>query len=311
MIVVSLLLILVAMVLLGSGLVSGSNPLLVGAIAASLLAAIALVIGARQSAPAQLGLPWPRRARRAGTTATVTPGAAAAATGDAPTPRAGAAARAPVSPAAPPVSPGPVSPAGGTVTASAPAATVGGPPATRAPAASGGTAAGAAAATGTSDAGVPPAPADPAPAGDREYVADRGYAPAAADTGRVDTAYAADPGSAAGPRSAAGRGPATGTRVPAQGGNGRYDQPPEDADDIPPDEPAAQVVSAADAARVAALSDPVRVIDGRPRYHVPECVHLLGRESEALPVGEAISLGFTPCGLCEPDLVLLDRARQG
>lgn len=82
----------------------------------------------------------------------------------------------------------------------------------------------------------------------------------------------------------------------------------EDAD--PPDEPAPQLVSAADAARVAQMTAEVLVVDGRPRYHLPGCVHLLGREYEPLPVGEAIELGFTPCGLCEPDSALLADARR-
>jgi hypothetical protein len=58
------------------------------------------------------------------------------------------------------------------------------------------------------------------------------------------------------------------------------------------------------------MSTPVLVIDGRPRYHVPGCVHLLARESEALPVSEAVDLGFTPCGLCEPDSAVLADARR-
>ena len=81
-------------------------------------------------------------------------------------------------------------------------------------------------------------------------------------------------------------------------------------DEDPPDEPAAQLVPAADAARVARMSTHVLVIDGRPRYHLPGCVHLLGRESEALPVSEAAQLGFTPCSLCEPDSALLAEARR-
>jgi hypothetical protein len=83
-----------------------------------------------------------------------------------------------------------------------------------------------------------------------------------------------------------------------------------DDDGDPPDEPAAQYVSAADAARVARMSAAVLVIDGRPRYHLPGCVHLLGREGEPLPVGEAVDLGFTPCSLCEPDSALLADARR-
>lgn len=73
----------------------------------------------------------------------------------------------------------------------------------------------------------------------------------------------------------------------------------------PPDEPAPQQVSAADAERVGRMATEVLVVDGRPRYHLPGCVHLLGRESEPLPVREAIELGFSPCGLCEPDSALL------
>jgi len=81
-------------------------------------------------------------------------------------------------------------------------------------------------------------------------------------------------------------------------------------EDDPPDEPAAQYVSPADAARVARMTADVLVIDGRPRYHVTGCVHLLGRESEALPVGEAVELGFSPCGRCEPDSAILADARR-
>jgi hypothetical protein len=89
------------------------------------------------------------------------------------------------------------------------------------------------------------------------------------------------------------------------------DEDPDDfEDEDPPDEPVAQQVSAADAARVARMTNDVLVIDGRPRYHLAGCVHLLGRDSEALPVHEAAELGFTPCGLCEPDSALLAEARR-
>lgn len=90
------------------------------------------------------------------------------------------------------------------------------------------------------------------------------------------------------------------------------DQPALEAadDEDPPDEPAAQYVSPADAARVARMTADVLVIDGRPRYHLSGCVHLLGRENEPLPVGEAVELGFTPCSRCEPDSALLADARR-
>ncbi|TDB82628.1 hypothetical protein [Micromonospora sp. KC721] len=79
-----------------------------------------------------------------------------------------------------------------------------------------------------------------------------------------------------------------------------------------PDEPEAQQpVSAVDAARIAQLDAEVRVVDGRPRYHLPSCPHLFGRDDEPLPVFEAVSLGFTPCALCAPDTTLLADAPPG
>ncbi|MEU7822329.1 hypothetical protein [Catellatospora sp. NPDC049133] len=95
--------------------------------------------------------------------------------------------------------------------------------------------------------------------------------------------------------------------LPAQGAGGRAD---DFDDEDPPDEPVAQRVSPADAARIARMSADVLVIDGRPRYHVAGCVHLLGRPYEPLPVSEAVDLGFSPCGLCEPDSALLADARR-
>jgi hypothetical protein len=76
-----------------------------------------------------------------------------------------------------------------------------------------------------------------------------------------------------------------------------------------PDEPAQQELSLAIAAQVARLSTGVVVIDGRPRYHLVDCLHLLGRTIHRLPVTEAVELGFTPCGDCEPATVLLAAVR--
>jgi hypothetical protein len=73
----------------------------------------------------------------------------------------------------------------------------------------------------------------------------------------------------------------------------------------PPDEPAPQSITAVEAGRVAKLVTEVAVIDNRPRYHITHCSHLLGREYERLPAMEAVALGFTPCGACEPVTVLL------
>jgi hypothetical protein len=108
------------------------------------------------------------------------------------------------------------------------------------------------------------------------------------------------------------------------GGTG-WRQPPEPpADPAPPladappldesrpdadDEPAAQPITLAEAARVARLPDPVHVVDGRPRYHLASCPHLLVRSHETLPAAEAVELGFTPCALCAPATALLADAR--
>jgi hypothetical protein len=220
-IVASLLLILVAVALLVLGLANGSSQLLIGSIGASLLAAIALVIGARQASAARAA----DRERAGGER------------------DAGGAERA-HTPARERVAAG--SWGGPARTASADATTESFP------------------AVAPSQ-GVPepemPATAAPPPAG----------APG-------------QPPMGAGPQE-------TGESV--------------DDEEDPPDEPARQQVSPADAARVARMSTSVMVIDGRPRYHLAGCVHLLGRDGEPLPVNEAVELGFTPCSLCEPDTALL------
>jgi hypothetical protein len=76
-----------------------------------------------------------------------------------------------------------------------------------------------------------------------------------------------------------------------------FDEP--DADD-PDDEPLPQAVRPADAVRVARMDAEVLVVDGRPRYHLADCPHLVGKLTEPIPVNEAIELGFSPCGLCRP-----------
>ncbi|MBQ1020449.1 hypothetical protein KBX71_21605 [Micromonospora sp. D93] len=75
------------------------------------------------------------------------------------------------------------------------------------------------------------------------------------------------------------------------------------------DEPAVQQITAAEAARVARLLDAVEVVDGRPRYHLESCPHLVGWQPETLPVAEAVELGFTPCAHCAPATALLADAR--
>jgi hypothetical protein len=86
-----------------------------------------------------------------------------------------------------------------------------------------------------------------------------------------------------------------------------FDEP--DPDD-PDDEPLPQAVRPADAVRVARLDAEVLVVDGRPRYHLADCAHLVGRLTEGLPVAEAVELGFSPCGLCRPVDRLVAAAAQ-
>lgn len=73
-----------------------------------------------------------------------------------------------------------------------------------------------------------------------------------------------------------------------------------DSDEELADEPGPMSITRIDRTRLAGLTVPVQVVDGRPRYHLAGCVHLLGKEDEPLAVNEAVELGFTPCGLCEP-----------
>ncbi len=233
MIVGSLLLILVAVVTLGLGLTRGSNAFLIGSIVASLLAAIALIVGARQAAAARTAVaPADEDEYDGGMDAGLEDTRTDL---DAPIDLAREAAR-----------------------RRAEAGTTYGSRAEQEP---------------MDESDRPPIPAQTRL--DADHAADRG----AADRATADLGADAD-----------------------------LDD--DYLDEDPPDEPPAQLVPPADAARVARMDTEVLVIDGRPRYHISGCVHLLGRESEGLPVGEAIELGFTPCSLCEPDSALLAEARR-
>jgi hypothetical protein len=69
-------------------------------------------------------------------------------------------------------------------------------------------------------------------------------------------------------------------------------------------EPAEEDTDVADALIVSELTDEVRVLDERPRYHLLRCGWLGDRPTIPLPVDEARRLGFTPCALCRPDATL-------
>jgi hypothetical protein len=100
--------------------------------------------------------------------------------------------------------------------------------------------------------------------------------------------------------------PPVAVRAPAVPAGAPVDVPAAGSDEEdPPDEPGIEAAQLGDLARVAGRDDEVRVVDGRPRYHLAACAHLTGRESEGLPVSEASELGFTPCARCAPIATLL------
>ncbi|WP_349875910.1 hypothetical protein ABIH81_17005 [Micromonospora sp. HUAS YX12] len=74
-------------------------------------------------------------------------------------------------------------------------------------------------------------------------------------------------------------------------------------------DPPAESLSTGEVARLVRLPAEVLVVDGHPRFHLPGCPHLVGREDEPLPVAEAVALGFTPCAHCAAATTLLAEAR--
>jgi hypothetical protein len=243
MIVGSLLLILAAVTLLVIGLAQGSSPLLISSIVASLLAAVALVVGARQAAV------------RSGRVARVREAAGGA-------------------------EPDAFAPGGAEPDAFALGASAG-------------------------ESARPAEQVSPA-----AHRADPGDEPGAADADHgSEPAYGSEPAFADDPvpvGTAARRGSAAPHQRAAAGPGDAAPDPARDVDLVEPDpedpadEPRAQRVAPADAAQLAVTTIEVLVVDGRPRYHVTGCPHLTGRETEAVPVAEAIDLGFTPCGICRP-----------
>jgi hypothetical protein len=82
-----------------------------------------------------------------------------------------------------------------------------------------------------------------------------------------------------------------GHQVPAQQAASAYED-----DTEPPEESADPALG-----RVAAtVEDEVLVIDEQPRYHLMGCRALMAQQTIPLPAREAVELGFTPCGWCNP-----------
>lgn len=74
-------------------------------------------------------------------------------------------------------------------------------------------------------------------------------------------------------------------------------------------EPDAEDADPTDVLVVSGLEHAVLVVDEHPRFHVPGCTWLVGRETMSLPAREAVELGFTPCSRCAPAGTLASLAR--
>ncbi len=276
MVAASILLILVAVVLLIAGLAGGSSLLLIVSIAASLLSAVAFVAFARQAAAARAtaGRETGPRLRTAHTV---------------PSPDE-------------PVSPVPhhtsTFGAGGSGWRQPPGSPVtepddASPPAAYSPPAE------------PFDAG-PHTPASGTEPAAEPYTTASGTEPAAGPyTPAFDGEPAAGPYAAPDPVAAdAAPYSPPGPRVP-ETARPTSPAPGEAFDGDPP----AEFLSTGEVARLVRLPDEVLVVDGHPRFHLPGCPHLVGREDEPLPVAEAVALGFTPCAHCAAATTLLTEAR--
>jgi hypothetical protein len=273
----SLLLIFAAIGLAVLGVVSESNALLIGSIGASLLAAVGLVVGARQSAAPPSGEDSPAAGQPAAERVTPVGVAVPAATGTVYGATGATAA----------------STTGATVTSTTGASGAGSVGSTS-PAPAGA----AQALPGTPAAGAERAPTGTIPAQAGPSAFPSGAEPAADPPpvdGITDDVYgvAVDDGV---PAEAS---PADDPQVSGADVAG-------DPSDDPPGEPAVEPATRAERERAAHLDAEVVVIDGHPRYHLGDCLHLKAREGvESLPVSEAEELGFSPCSACAPLRTLL------
>jgi hypothetical protein len=290
MIVVSLLLIFVAVALLVLGLGAGSSALLISSIVASLLAAVALVIGARRAATLRATTTYPHDPRAA----------------EYDPARDDEARRDPF----PPVTPMPGS-APGFGSADAPDFSAAGPSANTAYSDSFAAAPPESSAfaeappESSSFAGAPPeSPSFAAATSDSPDIFASGLSASEADaSARRDS----DPDQPLSPRPEASAPTAAAGSPEASEG----ELSGSDDDEDPADEPPPQPIRPVDAVRIARMSTDVFVVDGRPRYHLAECPHLRGRQAEPIPADEAMELGFTPCSLCRPvDHLVADSARR-
>jgi hypothetical protein len=138
------------------------------------------------------------------------------------------------------------------------------------------------------------------------------FQPAAAEPAEVpQSATRVHAGRPVAPASAVSTGPTTGAHAAAVNGpaTGAHAAVPVAAVD---GEPPVEVVEVTDLLLVLDLTDEVLVVDEHPRYHLAGCPHLAGVDTIRLPMDEARTDGFTPCGTCAPDhnLALRERTRR-
>jgi len=114
---------------------------------------------------------------------------------------------------------------------------------------------------------------------------------------------------AAEPRALSEPGPPPAGGPPMEPGPAADSGPPVDPEPPADGEPSEESPGPAATAAVAGLQDEVVVVDERPRFHLGACAFLPGRQVIALPVAEAVELGFSPCGWCTPVQVLHERRR--
>lgn len=148
-------------------------------------------------------------------------------------------------------------------------------------------------------------------------VARRQMAPAASST-QAPPAAGAEPTSSGGGSAAAEPAAATTSAEssavgvaaePVAAGATAGGAPPAPAAADEPGDPPVEEVEVTDLLLVVDLKDEVLVVDEHPRYHVPGCAWLGGRTTVPIPLDEARTDGFTPCGVCQPDATLADRVR--
>jgi hypothetical protein len=87
-------------------------------------------------------------------------------------------------------------------------------------------------------------------------------------------------------------------------------EPREVAVDAATQEPGEEDVEVTDLLLVVDLDDEVLVVDEHPRYHLPGCPFLEGRDGIGLPMVEARTDGFTPCAACRPVRHLAETERS-